>query len=83
MRTTKKLQAITMLKAAVKGKYFSLTADHWTSLANENVGAITLHLIVNFELKTCVLSCAKHENGASAKEIENQLGSDMHSWELE
>jgi hypothetical protein len=28
MLTTKKLQAITMLKAAVKGKYFSLTADH-------------------------------------------------------
>ncbi len=40
-------------------------------------------MIVNFELKTYVLSCAKHENGATAKEIENQLVSDMHSWELE
>jgi hypothetical protein len=53
-------------KSSVKGKYFSLTADHWTSLANENYGAITLHLIVDFERKTYVLSCAKHENGASA-----------------
>ena len=29
------------------------------------------------------MSCAKHENGASAKEMENQLVSDMRSWELE
>ncbi len=40
--TAKKLQAMAKLKAAIKGKYFSLTADHWTSLANENFGAITL-----------------------------------------
>ena len=83
MLTVKKLQTTAKLKVAIKGKYFSLTADHWTSLANENFGAITLHYIANFELKTSVLSCAKHENGATAKEMENQLVSDMRSWELE
>jgi hypothetical protein len=83
MLTAKKLQAMAKLKAAVKGKYFYLTADHWTVLANENFGAIMPHFIVNFELNTHVLSCAKHENGASAKEVENPLVSDMHSWELE
>jgi len=36
MLTVKKLQAMAKLKAAVKDKYFSLTADHWTSLAKEN-----------------------------------------------
>jgi hypothetical protein len=69
MLTAKKLQAMAKLKSAVKGKYFSLTADHWTLLANENYGAITLHLIVDFELKTHVLSCAKHKNGSSALKI--------------
>jgi len=83
MLTVKKLQSTAKLKVAVKGRYFSLTADHWTSLANENFGAITLHYIANFELKTHVLSCAKHENGATAKEMETQLVSDMGSWELE
>jgi len=83
MLMVKKLQAMAKLKAAVKDKYFSLTADHWTSLANENFGAITLHFIANFELKTHVLSCTKHENGASAREMEHQLVSDMHNWELE
>jgi hypothetical protein len=83
MLTAKKLQAMAKLKSAVKGKYFSLTADHWTLLANENYGAITLHLIVDFELKKYVLSCAKHKNGASAKDMENQLVSDMRSWELD
>jgi hypothetical protein len=37
----------------------------------------------NFELKIYVLNCAKHEIGATAVEMENQLISDMHSWELE
>jgi hypothetical protein len=46
-------------------------------------GAMTLHFMANFELKTYVLSCAKQENGASAKEMEAQLVSDMCSWELE
>jgi hypothetical protein len=45
MLMAKKLQAMAKLKAAVKGKYFSLTADHWTLLANENFGAIMLHFI--------------------------------------
>jgi hypothetical protein len=81
--TAKKVKAIERLKVAIKGKYFSLTADHWTSLANENFGAITLHFIDNFKLKTHVLSCTKHENGGSAREMENQLALSMESWGLD
>jgi len=83
MLTAKKLKAIEKLKAAIIGKYFSLTANHWTSLANENFGAITLHFIDDLELKTHVLSCTKHENGASAREMENQLTLSMESWGLD
>jgi hypothetical protein len=68
----------------IKGmKYFSLTTDHWTSVANENYGAVTLHFIKEFELKTFILSCTKHENDASAEEMVNQLVCDMDIWGLE
>jgi len=70
---SKKLELIEKIKVKVKGKYFSLTTNHWTSLANENYGAITLHFIDEFELKIFILSCKKHENGASAEEMVNQL----------
>ena len=79
---SKKLEAMKALKACVSGEFFSLTADHWTSLANENYGALTIHFIKDFELKAFVLSCVKHENGASAEEMEAQLVSDMNAWEL-
>jgi hypothetical protein len=78
----RKLEAMKALKACVSGEFFSLTADHWTSLANENYGALTIHFIKDFKLKAYVLSCVKHENGASAEEMEVQLRSDMVSWEL-
>jgi hypothetical protein len=31
------------------GKHFALTSDHWTSIANENYAALTLHLIEEFK----------------------------------
>jgi len=67
----------------IKGKHFSLTTDHWTSLANENYGAVTLHFIKEIYLKTFILSCKKHENGAFAEEMVNQLVHDMDIWGLE
>lgn len=78
-----KLGAVSKMKAFIKGKYFSITMDHWTSLANENYGAITLHLIDDFKLLTFVLSCMKHENGCTANEMEKQLKSDLNQWELD
>lgn len=67
----------------LEGKHYSVTCDHWTSLAQENYGALTLHLIDNFELKTFILSCRKHPNGATAAELETQLTSDLTSWGLD
>jgi hypothetical protein len=57
--------------------------DHWTSLANENYGAITCHFIDDdFNLKAHVLSCMKHENGSSAQEMEHELIKDLEAWDL-
>ena len=79
---SKKQETSEKLKAIIKGKYFALTTDHWTSVANENYGAVTIHFIEKFELKTFILSCTKNENGASAEEMVNQLVSDMDVWSL-
>jgi hypothetical protein len=48
---SKKLEA---MKACVRDEFFSLTADHWTLLVNENYGALTIHVINGFELKAFV-----------------------------
>ena len=50
-----------------------MTTDHLTSLAIENYGAIKIYFIEEFEPKAFILSCTKHESGASAEEIVNQL----------
>jgi len=71
------------MKKFLKGKYFSVTLDHWTSLAMENYGAITIHTIDNFQLYSFVLSCMKHPNGCTAVEMESQLLSDLEYWGLD
>lgn len=71
---TKKLETSEKLKKFISEKYYSVTTDHWTSKANENYGAMTLHVInEEFQLKTFVLSCRKHENGACAEELKRFL----------
>ena len=67
---SKKAEASGKLKVFLQNRFFSITCDHWTSLANENYGALTLHLIDEFHLKTFVMSCVKHENGTTAVEVE-------------
>jgi hypothetical protein len=52
-------------------------------MAQENIGALTIHLIDGFELKAFILGCRKHPNGASATELEMQLISNLVSWGLE
>lgn len=80
---SKKVEASCKLKLFLRNRFFSSTCDHWTSLANENYGALTLHLIDDFQLKTFVMSCVKHENGTTAVEVEGQLMRDLNQWELQ
>ena len=76
----KRHQSSLELKKYLKGIYFPTTIDHWTSLANENYGAVTCHLIDDdFKPKAYVLSCMKHENGSSARAMEQQLTKDLRA----
>ena len=70
------------IKKFLVGKYVSLTLDHWTSVANENYAALTLHTIDNFVLKSLTLSCLKHEGGSTADEMDDQLAVDLATWGL-
>ncbi len=70
------------MKTFLKGKYFSVTLDHWTSIANENYAALTLHTIDNFALKKLTLSYLKHEGGPTATEMDDQLAVDLETWGL-
>jgi len=79
----KKIEASSKLKLFLKDRFFSITSDHWTSIANENYGALTLHLIDQFELKAFVMSCMKHANGTTAVEVETQLSADLQTWGLD
>jgi hypothetical protein len=79
----KKIQAETTIKDLLVGKFFSLTLDHWTSAANENYAALTLHTIHDFQLKRMVLSCVKHDNGSTAAEMDEQLVADLATWGLQ
>jgi hypothetical protein len=74
--------ATTTMKTFFKGKFFSVTLDHWTSIANENYAALTLHTIDNFVLKKLTLSCLKHEGGSTATEMDDQLAADLETWGL-
>jgi hypothetical protein len=59
-------EVLKVLCQELSGNCFSLTTDHWTSLAMENYVAYTIHFINNFELKSYVLCCSKHDDEATA-----------------
>jgi len=47
-----KVNVTEKIKTFLVGKYFSVTIEHWTSVANENYAALTLHTIDEFVLKS-------------------------------
>ena len=81
--STKKVNASEKLRSLLSNRFYSITSDHWTSAATENFGALTLHVIHDFKLKSFVMSCVHHENGTSALEVEAQLVYDLGLWRLE
>ncbi len=77
-----KATASANMKTFLKGKYFSVTIDHWTSIANQNYAALTLHTIENSVIKSLTLSCLKHKGGSIASELDDQLSDDLDLWGL-
>jgi hypothetical protein len=78
----KKEEVTRKLKLFLSGKPFAMTTDHWTSAANDNYAALTIHVIDNFKLKRIVLSCVQHAGGTAAEEMDKQLVSDLELWGL-
>jgi hypothetical protein len=77
-----KATASANMKIFLKGKSFSVTIDHWTSIAIKNYAALTLHMIDHFVLKSFTLPCVKHEGGSMATEMDDLLSDDLDLWEL-
>jgi len=69
----KKEETALHIRSMISDNWYSITTDHWTSISNDNYGALTLHFIHNFELKTFVLSFEKHKGECSGEELEWQL----------
>jgi hypothetical protein len=44
----KKNKTVKSLRSVLSDKYFSITTDHWTSLAVDNYAAFTIHFIAKF-----------------------------------
>jgi hypothetical protein len=76
----KRLSTRQKIKELIGSKYFSITTDHWTSISNDNYGAITVHFIDdNFKLRALVISFEKHIGGCSGEELQEQLYEAMNT----
>lgn len=79
----KKLQTKEKVKSLIKDGNYSLTTDHWTSISNDNYGALTLHFIDDdFKLRAFILSFEKHVGGCSGEELQQQLYDALSSFPL-
>jgi hypothetical protein len=51
-------------------------------LAVDNYAAFSIHFIANFELKSFVLCCSKHDDESTAVKLERQLFNALAEWGL-
>ena len=72
------------LKAVLKDEHFSLTCDHWTSLAGINDLDVTVHYITDkWKLRSFTLSCNEHKGSSKADDILRELRGAWMSYELD
>jgi hypothetical protein len=60
----------------------SLTADAWTSRANENYLTITAHLLTNWNMSSFVLSTEEMSESHSAKNLADRFLQILNEWKL-
>jgi hypothetical protein len=77
---SKRNEIVKSLLSFLSGKYFSVTTVHWTSLAVDNHAAFTIHFFDNFESKSYVLCCSKHDDESTAVKLERQLFNALAEW---
>ena len=52
------------------GNWFTITCDHWTSVAKQSYCGMTAHWIdADFKLHACILGCWLHEGGSTAEDL--------------
>ena len=67
----------------MKGKYYSLTADHWTSCANRSFMAATVHFITDdWKLRSHTLCCKEHIGDHTAPNILLNINNVMVQFDL-
>lgn len=58
------------LEKEIKGQYFALTCDHWTSIAGISYLAATIHYIdADWRLVSFTLSCREHTGSSKADDV--------------
>ncbi len=68
--TNKAAYGRVMMKDLLKGVYYAMTTDHWTSIANDNFIAATAHFIDDdWNLKSATLCCSHHQGTQTAGDI--------------
>jgi hypothetical protein len=66
----------------IGSNYYSIITDHWTSIANDNYGCLTVHFIDDFPLCSFVLSFKVHKGGCSGDDLAAQLWGSLNTWQL-
>ena len=57
------------LKRSLKGKYISMTTDHWTSKESENNAVLTSHCIEGRKFRSCMLHFEHHRGRTRGEDI--------------
>ena len=72
------------IKKELKGKYFSVTTDHWTSNANENYSCLTAHWIgEEYVMRHAVLGFYLHEGRTRGEDIANLFVQDFERYNFD
>ena len=74
----------TKLTAYLKGQYFSVTTDAWTSAANQSYYAYTLHFIDDsWTLRAITLDCKYHMGQSKAENVIEDIQRSLSEYSLD
>ena len=71
------------LQMELKGKYISLTTDHWTSVNGETYACLTAHYIASGQYKKCLLSFEVHKGTTTGETMGKQFLEQFENFKLD
>ena len=67
----------------MKGQHVALTTDHWSSISNTTLMAVTAHFIDDdWNLVSLSLGCTEHAGETTAVEFEKEIDSALNMYKL-